>query len=150
MGLLAHTEVWTDLVSALRELTSMPNHCDTEIRVRYAETDRMGYLHHAQYLVYFEQGRTELLRYQGLSYRDLEDAGHYLVVVKFECRFRRPAGYDDLLRLRTVLVRTTPVRVEHRYELYRDDELLCEASSTLACVDDKGRLQALPAVLQRQ
>lgn len=126
----------------------MLDHCDTEIRVRYAETDRMGYLHHAQYLVYFEQGRTELLRAQGLSYRDVEDGGHYLVVVKFDVRFRRPAGYDDLLRLRTILVRTTPVRVEHKYELYRGKELLCEANSTLACVDVNGQLQALPAALR--
>lgn len=122
---------------------------DAEIRVRYAETDRMGFLHHSQYFVYFELGRTELLRSQGLTYKDIEDAGHFLVVVKLECKFKLPARYDDLLRLRTILVRTTPVRVEHRYELYRGDQLLCEAQSTLACVDRSGKLQALPETLQR-
>lgn len=121
--------------------------CEIEIRVRYAETDRMGYLHHAQYFVYFEQGRTELLRQQGLSYRTMEDQGFFLVVVKLECRFRRPAAFDDLLRLRTTVVRRTAVRVEHRYELYRDQDLLAEASSTLACVDRDGRLQPLPQTL---
>jgi acyl-CoA thioester hydrolase len=100
--------------------------------------------------VYFEEGRTELLRRQGLVYRDLEDQGFFLVVVKLECRFRKPAQYDDLLRLRTTLVRTTPVRVEHRFELYRSDTLLAEGASTLACVDSQGRLQPLPGVMQRE
>jgi acyl-CoA thioester hydrolase len=122
--------------------------CDIPIRVRYAETDRMGYLHHATYFVYFEQGRTELLRQQGISYRDIEDQGYMLAVVKLECRFRRPAFFDDLLKLRTTLLRTTAVRVEHKYELFRQSELLCEATSTLACVDADGRLQALPEALQ--
>ncbi len=122
--------------------------CETEIRVRYAETDRMGYLHHAQYAVYFEQGRTELLRRRGISYRDMEDQGVFLVVAKLECRFRRPARYDDLLRLRTMVTRSTPVRIEHRYELYRGDTLLAEGSTTLACVDRQGQLQALPEALR--
>lgn len=126
----------------------MPQEHDSLIRVRYAETDRMGFLHHSQYFIYFELGRTELLRAQGLAYRDIEDGGHFLVVVKLECKYRLPARYDDLLRLRTVLTRTTAVRVEHRYELYRDDELLAEGTSTLACVDRAGKLQALPEVLR--
>lgn len=122
--------------------------CDTWIRVRYAETDRMGYLHHAMYPVYFEQGRTELLRQQGVSYRRMEDEGFFLAVVKLEVRFRRPAYFDDLLRLRTTLTRVTAVRVEHRYELFRDEELICEGATTLACVDREGRLQALPEELR--
>jgi acyl-CoA thioester hydrolase len=114
------------------------------IRVRYAETDRMGLLHHANYLVYFEQGRTELLRSKGLAYKDLEDQGYLLVLVKAEVRYRSPARYDDLLTLRTTVVRTTAVRIDHRYELLRDGLLLAEGSTTLACVDREGRLQALP------
>jgi acyl-CoA thioester hydrolase len=109
----------------------------------------MGYLHHAQYLVYFEEGRTDLLRQQGISYRDVEDQGFFLVVVKFDVRYKKPARYDDVLRLRTTLLRTTPVRIEHRYELFRDEILLCEATSTLACVDGQGTLQPLPAILVR-
>ena len=61
------------------------------IRVRYAETDRMGLLHHANYLIYFEQGRTELLRQSGRSYKDVEDEGFFLVLVKLEIRYRQPA-----------------------------------------------------------
>jgi len=124
------------------------NYIDTEIRVRYAETDRMGFLHHAQYFVYFEQGRTDLLRAQGMSYREIEDQGFFLVVVKLDCRYRSPARYDDLLRLRTTLTRTTTVRVEHRYELYRGDALLAEGNSTLACVDRQGQVQPLPEALR--
>jgi acyl-CoA thioester hydrolase len=118
------------------------------IRVRYAETDRMGLLHHANYLVYFEQGRTELLRERGLTYRDLEDQGFLLVLTKVEVRYLGPARYDDLLTLRTTVVRTTMVRIEHRYEVVRDGRLLAEGTSTLACVDRNGRPQALPEFLQ--
>src|SRR5437588_7716546 len=105
------------------------------VRVRYAETDRMGLLHHANYLVYFEQGRVELLRAQGRSYKDLEDAGYLLVLTKVEVRYRRPARYDDELTVRTSVVRTTAVRIDHRYEVLRGGELVAEGSSTLACVD---------------
>jgi acyl-CoA thioester hydrolase len=120
---------------------------EIEIRVRYAETDRMGLLHHANYLVYFEQGRTELLRPLGRSYKEMEDQGFFLVLHKVEVKYRRPARYDDVLRLRTSVSRVTPVRIEHRYELFRDAELLAEGASTLACVDRDGRLQPLPVWL---
>ncbi len=118
------------------------------IRVRYAETDRMGLLHHANYLVYFEQGRTELLRACGLAYKDLEDQGYLLVLTRAEVRYRSPARYDDLLTLRTTVVRTTAVRIDHRYELLRDGVLLAEGGTTLACVDRDGRVQALPNFLR--
>jgi acyl-CoA thioester hydrolase len=123
---------------------------EIQIRVRYAETDRMGLLHHANYLIYFEQGRTELLRSLGLTYKELEDQGHLLVLSKVEVRYRSPARYDDLLTLKTTVVRTTAVRIDHRYDLYRDGTLLAEGTSTLACVDRDGRLQALPDFLRAQ
>ncbi len=119
------------------------------VRVRYAETDRMGLLHHANYLVYFEQGRTELLRSQGLTYKNLEDEGFLLVLVRAEIRYRSPARYDDMLTLRTSVVRMTAVRIDHRYELMRDGVLIAEGTTTLACVDRDGRLQAMPDVLRR-
>ncbi len=122
---------------------------EIQIRVRYAETDRMGLLHHANYLVYFEQGRTELLRAQGYTYKRMEDEGFFLVLVKASVRFRQPAHYDDLLTVRTSVTRTTAVRIEHRYEVFRDQTLIAEGETTLACVDRKGRLQALPEWLQQ-
>jgi acyl-CoA thioester hydrolase len=118
------------------------------IRVRYAETDRMGLLHHANYLVYFEQARTELLRAQGVTYKDVEDQGFLLVLTKVEVRYKRPAFYDDLLTIRTTVERTTAVRIDHRYEVLRDDQVLAEASTTLACIDREGRPQALPESLK--
>jgi acyl-CoA thioester hydrolase len=118
------------------------------IRVRYAETDRMGLLHHANYLVYFEQGRTELLRSRGLSYRDLEDQGYLLVLTRAQVRYRSPARYDDLLTLRTTLTRTTLVKLEHHYELFRDGALLAEGETTLGCVNRQGKVQPLPEFLR--
>lgn len=118
------------------------------IRVRYAETDRMGLLHHANYLVYFEQGRTELLRSQGLAYKDLEDQGYLLVLTRVQVRYRRPARYDDLLMLRTIVQRASTVKIEHRYELMRDGELLAEGETTLGCIDRDGRPQLLPELLR--
>ena len=120
---------------------------EIQIRVRYAETDRMGLLHHANYLVYFEQGRTELLRSQGRAYKDLEDQGYLLVLTKIEVRYRSPIRYDDIVTLRTTVVRTTAVRIDHRYEILREGVMLAEGTSTLACVDREGRLQGLPDFL---
>jgi acyl-CoA thioester hydrolase len=120
------------------------------IRVRYAETDRMGLLHHAHYPVYFEQGRTELLRSLGLTYRDLEDQGFLLVLSRLEVRYKSPARYDDLLTLRTSVARTTMVRIDHHYELHRDGMLLAEAETTLACIDRDGRVQPLPDFLRAE
>ncbi len=123
---------------------------EISIRVRYAETDRMGLLHHANYLVYFEQGRTELLRSLGLAYKDFEDQGYLLVLIRAEIRYRSPVRYDDLLTLRTTVIRTTAVRVDHRYELFRDGTMVAEGSTTLACVDREGRVQALPTILKER
>jgi acyl-CoA thioester hydrolase len=120
---------------------------EVTIRVRYAETDRMGLLHHSNYLVYFEQGRTELLRSLGFSYRDMEDQGFLLVLTKVLVRYRSPARYDDLLTLRTTVMRTTLVKIEHRYQLLRDGLLLAEGETTLGCVDREGKVQPLPPAL---
>jgi acyl-CoA thioester hydrolase len=126
---------------------SAPVSGEVIIRVRYAETDRMGLLHHANYLVYFEQARTELLRGQGLSYKDLEDQGFLLVLTKVEVRYRQPARYDDLLTIRTTVTRTTPVRIEHKYEVFRDGQLLAEGATTLACIGRDGKIQAMPPLV---
>ena len=118
------------------------------IRVRYHEVDQMGFVHHANYFVYLEMGRTELLRERGLAYRDLETAGHLLVVAKLSCRFRSPAGYDDLLTLETRVERITTSRIDHAYRLLKEDgTVVLEATTTLACVDRQGRLQRTPDVL---
>lgn len=122
----------------------MLKECEIEIRVRYPECDPMGYLHHAKYFEYFEMGRTELLRAAGMRYRDLEARGVLFVVVKVECRFRRAAQYDDVLRLQIRITRQSRARIDHEYKLYRDGVLLCEASTILACVNREGQPIPIP------
>jgi acyl-CoA thioester hydrolase len=117
---------------------------EIEIRVRYEESDPMGYLHHANYFTYFEIGRTELLRASGGNYRKMEEDGLLVVVVKAECRFHRPARYDDLLRLRTTISRVSRAKIEHQYELFRGLERLATGHVTLGVVDRQGKIQAVP------
>jgi acyl-CoA thioester hydrolase len=107
----------------------------------------MGVVHHAVYPLWFEMGRTEMLRAAGGNYRDLEAAGVFLAVVRLETRYRRPARYDDLVRVRTTLRAAGPVKIEHTYEIYRGDELLAEGRTTLACLDRDGRARAIPESL---
>lgn len=110
----------------------------------------MGVAHHAAYIPWLEMGRTELLRASGVTYRDLEAAGVFLVVTRLEIAYRRPARYDDTI---TVITRVTGggrARIDHAYEVRRlaenesTGELLASATSTLACVDAAGRPTALP------
>jgi len=120
--------------------------CTIEVRVRYAETDRMGVLHHSRYFVLFELARTEALRRHGLTYRQMEDEGWFLVVSKASCTFKAPARYDDVLLIETLLTRVTHTRIDHTYRVVRksDGQLLAEAETTLACVDRDGHLQRIP------
>ena len=89
-------------------------------------------------------GRTELLRSNGFAYRDLEADGLLMVIVKIGCSYKRPARYDDVLRLTTRTVRVTAAKIEHVYELHRGEELLADGYSTLACVDRQGKVQRVP------
>ncbi len=121
---------------------------EIELRVRYQETDPMGFLHHACYFTYFEIGRTELLRASGGNYRQMEEQGMLVVVVRAECRYHRAARYDDILRLRTTIVRVTPAKIEHEYRLFRQDELLAVGKVTLAVIDREGKVQRVPECFQ--
>ena len=117
---------------------------EIQFRVRYCETDAMGYLHHGNFANFYEMGRTELLRAQGGDYRKMEESGLFLVVVKLVCKYHSPARFDDLLTLRTKVELVSAVKIEHGYELYRDGQLLATATSVLACVDREGKVQRLP------
>ena len=126
--------------------------CEIEIRVPYADVDQMGCVHHPNYLKYFEQGRTELLRESGWVYRDLEAAGIYFVVTKAVCNYHNPARYDDLLIVTATVKRVTLARIDHHYELRRKGEsvLLATGQTTLACVDGQGRIIPMPEGLKRE
>jgi acyl-CoA thioester hydrolase len=117
---------------------------EIEVRVRYAETDPMGFLHHANYFVFFEMGRTELLRAAGGNYRQMEEQGLFVVVVKADCRYHRPARYDDVLRIRTLVTRVTAAKIEHEYRVFRGEELLAVGHALMAIVDRQGSVQPVP------
>jgi acyl-CoA thioester hydrolase len=113
---------------------------------RYAETDRGGVVHHSVYPVWFEMGRTELLRVNGLVYKDLEQAGVFFVVAELNIKYRQPAGYDEKLQLETSCSEVTVSRIGHIYKLARcrDGVILAEGSSVLACVDAQGKVRRIP------
>jgi acyl-CoA thioester hydrolase len=113
---------------------------------RYAETDKGGVVHHSVYPVWFEMGRTELLRANGLVYKDLEEAGVFFVVAELHIKYRRAAQYDEELQLETVCSAATASKVEHTYQLRRscDGVILAEGSSILACVDAEGKIRRIP------
>lgn len=134
-------------VSELTANTVEPRAIQVDLRVRYAECDPMRVAHHAVYPVWLEQARTELLRQQGVRYRDLEETGVYFVVARMSFRFRRPAHYDDELRIRVEALPTAGVKVEHRYEVRREDVLLATAETTLVCVDGSGKPRPVPTTL---
>lgn len=117
---------------------------------RYSETDRGGVVHNSVYPVYFEMGRTELLRASRVSYKDIEDKlGVYLVVAELQVKFRRPAVYDEQLELTTRCGKVTSARIEHNYVLKRKSNgiILAEGKTVLACVDKNGQVRRIPEFL---
>lgn len=127
------------------EKTTIQSHMITVVP-RYSETDQAGVVHHSVYPIYFEMGRTELLRVNGLAYKDLEHEGFYMVIAELHVKYRRPAYYDEKLELITECTKVTAARIEHSYKLIRAETglLLVEGSSILACVDDNGKPRRVP------
>ncbi len=120
--------------------------CTITVQPRYNETDQGGVVHHSIYPVYFEMGRTELLRANGLAYKDLEAAGVFFVIAELNIKYRRPAFYDEQLELTTTCTNVSASKVEHGYRLTRPatSELLAEGESVLACVDENGKVRRMP------
>ena len=113
---------------------------------RYCETDQAGVVHHSVYPVWFEMGRTELLRVNAAAYKDLEKAGVFFVVVELHVKYHRPCCYDEQLQLETVCAEVTGTRITHTYNLTRvkDAEILATGSSVLACVSADGKVRRIP------
>lgn len=105
---------------------------DIQVRVRYAETDQMGVVYHSNYLVYFEIGRTEMMRASGISYADLEARGYVLAVTESSMKHKGSARYDDVLTVRTWLRDVTKTRLRFEYAVMRDDEVLTSGHTVLA------------------
>lgn len=114
------------------------------IRVRYAETDRMGVAHHSSYLLWFELGRTGLLRESGHSYREMEARGALLPVVEYGCRFLRSADYDDELVVETTVRELRSRMVTFAYRTLRGEELIAESFTRHVCVDANNHPRRLP------
>jgi acyl-CoA thioester hydrolase len=122
----------------------------SRIRVRYAETDQMGVVYYANYYVWFEVGRTDLLRSAGGSYRDLERDGLQLPVIESHCEYRQPAKYDDELEVRTTGSIVSPVRVKFSYALVRpkDNATLATGHTIHAALDMHGKPRRLPETVR--
>jgi acyl-CoA thioester hydrolase len=121
------------------------------VRVRYAETDAMGWVYYANYFSYFEVGRTELIRGAWKPYRELEREGLWLPVVESGCRYLRGARYDDLLRIQTRLTIPSPARLRFDYRVIRepDEELLAEGYTIHCFATPDGKPQAVPRELRK-
>lgn len=119
----------------------------SRVRVRYAETDKMGVVYYANYFVWFEVGRTDLLRASGWSYREMEsDSGVALPVISAHCDYRQSAQYDDEVEIRTTGAVVSPVRVQFDYEVVRvsDGAVLATGQTVHASLDRSGRPCRLP------
>ena len=116
------------------------------IRPRYSETDQGGVVHHSVYPVWFEMGRTELLRVNKIAYKDLEAAGVHFVVARLSIKYRQPARYDEEVELETACSVVSASKIEHVYKLTRsgDSVIIAEGSSILACVNEQGKIRRIP------
>ena len=121
--------------------------CEVRLRVRYAETDQMGVVYHANHFIWFEVGRVELLRQLGFSYRDMEqNDGCFIAVVDARCRYKAPARYDDEIMVRTHLKNVRDSLVHFGYELVRvgDGMLLAEGETTHIVTDAEMKVRTIP------
>lgn len=110
----------------------------TKIRVRYAETDQMGYMYHGNYAQFYEVGRAEMLRSLGASYGEVEAAGVIMPIAELKSKFIRPARYDDEIEVRVILAKLPTMRMHFTYELYNESGMLINVGeTTLAFVDIK-------------
>lgn len=108
---------------------------EIELRVRYAETDQMGFVYYGNYATYFEVARVESLRALGMSYKELENSGIMLPVLEYTCKYLKPAKYDDLLTIKTCIKTIPTARIFFEYEVFNENkELLTTANTTLVFV----------------
>ena len=119
--------------------------CDINVRVHYAETDQMGVVYHSNYLVYFEIGRTEMMRASGISYAELEERGYVLAVVESSMKHTGSAKYDDLLTVRTWLRQVTKTRLRLEYAVMRGGDVLTSGQTALAFLSRADNMRPIRA-----
>lgn len=121
---------------------------ETEVRVRYSETDQMGYVYYGNYAAYYEVGRVEALRSLGMSYRSLEESGIMMPVLESHSKYVKPARYDDLIRLQIIIPTLPTSRITFEYKLFLEETLVHEGSTTLAFVNmETGRPMRAPETM---
>jgi len=126
---------------------------ETEVRVRYAETDQMSIAHHANYLVWFETGRSDLCRQKGFSYKQMEDEENaFLVVAETYCRYKSPAFYEDVLTIRTKVGEMRSRSIRFVYEVYRasDDMVIAEGETLHLVTDSDKKVKSLPDIYRHR
>jgi acyl-CoA thioester hydrolase len=128
------------------ESQSMKDFVDYEIRVRYAETDQMGVAYYANYLIWFEIGRSEFCRGKGFCYADLEALGYKLVVTDVHCRYRNSARYDEIIVVRTRLKGINRRMITFGYRILRGEkeEVIAEGETRHLCLDSNGKPKSMP------
>lgn len=120
---------------------------ETEIRVRYAETDKMGIVHHSNYLIWFEAGRSDLCRARGFSYREMEERDDALMVVaESYVRYKSPAYYEDILHVRTRVAEMRSRSIRFIYEIFRpsDEALIAEGETLHLVTDTQKKVKLIP------
>jgi acyl-CoA thioester hydrolase len=126
---------------------------ETEIRVRYAETDKMGIVHHSNYLIWFEAGRSDLCRARGFSYKEMEEQDNALMVVaESYVRYKSPAFYEDVLMIRTQVAEVRSRSIRFIYEIYResDEALLAEGETLHLVTDENKKVKLIPDVYKER
>lgn len=117
----------------------------TKIRVRYGETDQMGYMYYGNYAQFYEVGRVEMLRSLGMSYQEMEDSGIMMPVLELKCKYIKPAKYDQEITVKVIIDKMPGIRIHFTYELYNEaDELINLGETTLVFVDMEKNKPCLP------
>lgn len=118
---------------------------ETKIRVRYGETDQMGYMYYGNYAEFYEVARVEMLRSLGMTYKSMEDSGVMMPVLDMKCKYLKPALYDEDILVRTSIAKMPGVKIHFRYELFNEqNEFIHEGETTLAFIDMKRNRPCMP------
>jgi len=117
---------------------------DVPVRVRYADTDKMGIVYYGTYPIYFEIGRSEYMREKGFSYRSFEEQGYHLVVVNLEAKYYNSATYDDLLNVRTSISDVKSRGLTFNYQIFKDGTLLVSGKTKHICINSEKKSSSIP------
>lgn len=117
----------------------------TKLRVRYSETDQMGYMYYGNYAQFYEVGRVEMLRSLGMTYKSMEESGIIMPVLDMKCKYIKPALYDEEITIKVTMAKMPSVRIHFAYQLFNEKlELINEGETTLVFIDIKRNKPCLP------